>query len=125
MKIHQTDELKLTLSDLVGEGFTVTQASDAFYYGAIAMFVTSLGKCTFAVLQVYAARLDLDPNEIEINLEWVQTSSPNRIESISMNVSWPSLPDSRIKPVARATHKCTVHNTIKECVAIDVTVNNQ
>lgn len=123
MKVHLFAEKEVHLSDLEGDGIEVTLEKDAFYYGAIAMFVTSLGKCTYAVLSNYAMRLDLDPNEIKIQLIWDYQYDPTVISKIDMEINWPSLPETRKQAVERTSHKCTVHNTIRSCVDVSVLVN--
>jgi uncharacterized OsmC-like protein len=123
MKTHLFAETELHLSDFEGDELIFTQESEALYYGAIAMFVTSLGRCTYAVLSNYAMRLDLDPDNITIKLNWDFAYEPTVISEIDMQITWPELPDSRRKAVERAAHLCTVHNTIKECVEITTRVN--
>ena len=124
MKVHLVDQTEVHLSDLLEEGFHQTQEKEGLYYGAIAMWVTSLGRCTFAVLDNYALRLELDPDDITMTLKWEFNHDPTAIKSIDLKIMWPELPDNRLKPVQRASHKCTIHTTIKECVDIIVTVEN-
>lgn len=123
MKIHLAAETEQYLSEFEEDGFDLTLESEALYYGAIAMFVTSLGKCTYAVLNSYAMRLNVVPDNIETQLNWAFEFDPTVISKIEMKISWPELPESRKKAVARAAHKCTIHATIKSCVEITVSVN--
>ena len=123
MKVHLAGETEQYLSDFEEDGFELSLESEALYYGAIAMFVTSLGKCTYAVLNSYAMRLDIEPDNITTQLNWEFEFDPTVISKIDMKITWPELPDNRKKAVARAAHKCTIHTTIKECVEINVSVN--
>ena len=123
MKVHLAGETEQYLSEFEEDGFDLTLENEALYYGAIAMFVTSLGKCTYAVLNSYAMRLDVIPDNIETQLNWDFEFDPTVISKIDMKINWPELPDSRKKAVARAAHKCTIHTTIKDCVEITVSVN--
>jgi len=123
MKVHLTTMTEQHLSEFDEDSFELSLASEALYYGAIAMFVTSLGKCTYAVLESYALRLDIEPDNIKTQLNWDFGSNPTVISQIDMKITWPELPESRKKAVARAAHKCTIHTTIKNCVEINVSVN--
>jgi len=123
MKVHLSASTEQYLSEFEQDTFELSLASEALYYGAIAMFVTSLGKCTYAVLESYALRLDIEPDNIQTQLNWDFGSNPTVIRKIDMKITWPELPESRKKAVARAAHKCTIHTTIKQCVDITVSVN--
>lgn len=123
MKVHLAAETEQHLSKFEEDGFDLSLESEALYYGAIAMFVTSLGKCTYAVLNSYAMRLDIISDNIETQLNWDFGFDPTVISKIEMKINWPELPESRKKAVARAAHKCTIHTTIKDCVEITVSVN--
>lgn len=124
MKVHLLASTEQHLSEFEEDSFELSLESEALYYGAIAMFVTSLGKCTYAVLESYALRLDIEPDNIKTQLNWEFASNPTVISKIDMKITWPELPESRKKAVARAAHKCTIHTTIKQCVEINVSVND-
>lgn len=124
MKVNLVDQTEIHLSDMGGEAFDQSNAKEGLYYGAIAMWVTSLGRCTYAVLDNYALRLDLPPDNITMILNWEFDYEPTTIKNIDLQIKWPELPESRIKAVERASHKCTIHNTIKDCVEIKVSVTN-
>lgn len=113
------------MSALTEEGLIVEQDSEAYYFGAMPMFVASLGRCTFAVLDDYSMRLDVPASNVLIQLEWAYNSKPTRISKIDMLIKWFELPDSRIKAVQRASGFCTIHNTIHDCVDVTTTVVNQ
>ena len=115
----------ITLTHLESEEIEVEYQNEALHFGAISMFVASLGGCTFAVLNTYAHRLDVTTENIRITLDWGYQQQPTRISHINMQIVWPELPDKRIKSVKRATHKCTVHSTIHHCVDIQTEVTNQ
>jgi len=123
MKVHLSASTEQHLSEFEKDSFKLSLESEALYYSAIAMFVTSLGKCTYAVLESYALRLDIEPDNIKTQLNWEFASNPTVISQIDMKITWPELPESRKKAVARAAHKCTIHTTIKQCVEINVSVN--
>lgn len=124
MNIEMTGETEQHLSQFMEDGLNITLANEALYYGAITMFVTSLGRCTFAVLESYAGRLGIDADSITMTLTWDFTYEPTRISAIEMNINWPELPEKRLKSVERAAHLCTIHNTIHDCVSITTHVKN-
>lgn len=124
MKVHLADQTEVHLANLGDDGFEQTLEKEGLYYGAIAMWVTSLGRCTFAVLDNYALRLELESDQITMQLNWEFSHDPTTIKTIDLQINWPDLPENRLKAVQRASHKCTIHNTIKDCVDISVTVVN-
>lgn len=122
IKVQQQEHI--ILSQLDSDEIEIELENEAMYFGAISMFVASLGRCTFAVLSTYAIRLDLDTDKITVSLDWDYLNEPTRINNIRMKINWPELPEKRIKSVQRATHMCTIHTTIHECVAIETVVSN-
>ena len=125
MHIFVSQPETITLTNFESEEIVVNYKNDALHFGAISMFVASLGGCTFAVLNSYAHRLDITTENIRITLNWVFEQEPTRISQINMQIVWPELPEKRLKSVQRATHKCTVHSTIHQCVDIQTEVTNQ
>ncbi len=123
MQIHLIEEAKIQMSDFEEDEIEISVETDAHYFGAMPMFVASLGRCTFAVLESYSMRLDLPVHDISMELSWKYGSKPTRISDIEMDIRWPELPDKRIKAVERAAHLCTIHNTINQCVEIVTKVN--
>lgn len=124
MNVHLVNQTEVVISNMHEDRFEQSQENEALYYGAIAMWVTALGRCTFAVLNNYALRLELEPNDIKITLNWEFDYDPTTIKHIDLKIQWPELPENRIKAVQRASHKCTIHTTIKDCVDVVVTVEN-
>ena len=118
MKIYLQKNHRLHLSDFEEEGFDIELENEALYFGAIPMFVASLGKCTFAVMESYSMRLDIPADTITMDLEWDYGEKPTRISNIRMQINWPQLPENRVKAVQRASHMCTIHGTIHACVDI-------
>lgn len=123
MKIHLVAETRIEMSDFEEDALEISLESDAHYFGAMPMFVASLGRCTFAVLESYSMRLDVPVHNVTMALDWEYGSNPTRISDITMHIDWPELPQKRIKAVERAAHLCTIHNTISHCVDITTMVN--
>lgn len=124
MQIKVLQQEKIRLSAFDSDEIDVKLENEALRFGAISMFVAALGRCTFAVLHSYAMRLDLSTDTITMTLDWDYLKEPTRINQINMQIHWPELPDKRLKSVQRATHMCTIHNTIHECVSIHTEVTN-
>ncbi|HID83491.1 MAG TPA: OsmC family peroxiredoxin [Chromatiales bacterium] len=118
MNINVITQETLQLSDFESDELNVELKSEALYFGAISMFVASLGRCTYAVLNSYAMRLDLPLDNITMQLTWEYSQQPTRISKINMQIRWPELPEKRLKSVERAAHLCTIHQTIHNCVDI-------
>ena len=115
-------ELRLSRFDL--EELNVSLKNEAMRYSAIAMFVTSLARCTFAVWDHYAMRMEITTENIVAHLTWDFIEDPTRINQITMKIIWPELPDKRIASVERASHKCTISTTVKDCIKINTSVSN-
>ncbi len=119
--IGQT-EIRLSRFDL--DGLDIVLENKMMRLSALAMFVTSLGRCTFAVLDHYALRMDVEIENIVTKMTWEFSSNPTRFKVINMDIYWPELPEKRLKSVQRASHKCTIHRTISDCVKINTRVFN-
>ncbi len=118
MNIHVIQQEKILLTHFESDELDIKLENEALYFGAISMFVASLGRCTYAVLSSYAMRLDLPVENISMELVWEYSQNPTRVASIDMLIRWPELPEKRRKSVERASHLCTIHQTIHDCVDI-------
>lgn len=125
MIIQVLGQTELRLSRFDEEGFDVQLENRMPRLSALAMFVTALGRCTFAVLDHYALRMDVPIENIVTHLEWDYHSDPTRFKTINMKIYWPELPEKRVASVERASHKCAISNTIKDCVEVNVSVFNK
>ena len=125
MKITVVGQNELELSSFDEDGIEIILENKMQRLSALAMFVASLGRCTFAVLDHYALRMDVPIENIVTHLEWDFLSDPTRFKTITMKVYWPEVPEKRVASVERASHKCAISNTIKDCVEINVQVFNK
>ena len=125
MKITVVGQNELKLSSFDEDGIEIILENKMQKLSALAMFVASLGRCTFAVLDHYALRMDVPIENIVTKLEWDFLSDPTRFKTISMDIYWPELPEKRVASVERASHKCAISNTIRDCVEINVSVFNK
>lgn len=124
MKIQVLGQTELKLSRFDEEGMDIILENKMPRFSALAMFVASLGRCTFAVLDHYALRMDVPIENIVTHLEWDFDSDPTRFKTITMKIYWPEVPEKRVASVERASHKCAISNTIRDCVDIQVRVFN-
>ncbi len=124
MKIQLSGDKQLEMSHFEEEGLDISSNNPALYFSALAMFVASLGRCTYATLAVYGDRQDIDPETIHMKLSWQFTENPTRYQKIIMDIFWEPLPDSRIKAAQRVARQCTIHNSIHDCVEIETRVFN-
>jgi uncharacterized OsmC-like protein len=116
-------EIRLSRFDLMDD-LEIVLENKMQRLSALAMFVTSLGRCTFAVLDHYALRMDVEIENIVTQMTWEFSTDPAKFKVINMDIYWPELPEKRLKSVQRAAHKCTIHTTIKDCVEINTRVFN-
>ena len=121
MKIEVLGQTELRLLNWEEDGMDIDLGKMP-RFSALAMFVASLGRCTFAVIDHYALRMDVTIENIVTTLEWEFDSDPTRFKTIKMKIYWPELPEKRLKSVERASHKCAISNTIRDCVDIQVEV---
>jgi uncharacterized OsmC-like protein len=87
------------------------------------MLGSALAGCTFEVLQSWANHAKLNVDDLVIRVEWDFVDKPHRASAYRMNITWPSLPEDRLKAAERATDLCGVHATLTDPVPITTTVN--
>ena len=121
MKIEVLGQTELRLSDWEEDGIDIILGKLP-RFSALAMFIASLGRCTFAVIDHYALRMDVPIENIVTHLEWDFDEDPTRFKTINMKIYWPEVPEKRLASVERASHKCAISNTIRDCVEINTTV---
>ncbi len=124
MKIDVLGQTELRLSHFDDDGLDIELANEELRYSAIAMFVSSIARCTFAVLDHYAMRMEISTENIVIHLTWSFIENPTCLKQIEMKIYWPEVPDSRLSSVERASHKCILSTTVKECIDIETHVLN-
>ena len=95
MIIQVLGKTELRLSRFDEDGLDIQLENKMPRYSALAMFVTALGRCTFAVLDHYALRMDVPIENIVTHLEWDYHSDPTRFKTINMDIYWPEVPEKR------------------------------
>ena len=87
--------------------------SEDVHFSAMEMFATSIGLCTYSVLVSYADQAGADTAGLAVRMRWAYREDPFRIGDIRMEVSWPGLPENRLKAAERAAQQCTLHHTLE------------
>jgi uncharacterized OsmC-like protein len=82
------------------------------YYSPFHMLASSLATCVYSVLHSWASNADLPTDDLLIEVEWSFVEDPYRVGDLKVELIWPSLPEQRRKAAERASHLCTVHNTL-------------
>lgn len=123
MKIIMHGESDLTVSHLHEPGQEI-EVDDGIHahYSAMQMFATSLALCTLSVVASYAERLEVGIENLQARMKWDYVEDPYRIGSIDMELTWPEVPESRLKAVERAAAQCTIHNTLHHPPEIETRV---
>jgi len=122
MKITVIGQTEIKLSAFDEEDIEIILENKMQRLSALAMFIASLGRCTFAVIDHYALRMDVPIENIVTHLTWDYHTEPTRFKTINMAIYWPEVPEKRLASVERASHKCAISNTIRDCVDIQVRV---
>jgi uncharacterized OsmC-like protein len=123
MRITLHGESDLTVSHLhePDQEIDVDEGVHA-HYSAMQMFGVSLGLCTMSVLASYADQLEIGIQNMKARVKWDYVEDPYRIGSIDMEVTWPEVPESRLRAVERAAGQCTIHNTLHHPPEMSTTV---
>ncbi|MBT6273219.1 MAG: hypothetical protein HOI95_03700 [Chromatiales bacterium] len=119
VKVEIEAEDKVRVSSLHESGIAAEPFVDS-----IALLACALAQCTFGVLRTYGERMDLDGHDMVFVVSWVLVPGPKRVGKMSMDVHWPSLPDSRLDAATRAARHCPVHNTLTREMDVDVFVDH-
>jgi hypothetical protein len=52
-------------------------------------------------------------DDLVLEVSWTFAEKPHRVETLALDISWPSLPASRLEAAKRAAALCTVHVTLE------------
>ena len=125
MKIQVLGQKELRLYDLHESGWDIELVGKIPHLSALALWVACHARCTFAVIDHYGLRIDVDIENIVMRLSWEIGGDPHVYKSINMEVYWPELPEKRVASVERAAHQCTISRTIGECVEVSIKAFNK
>ena len=94
------------------------------FVDSVGLLACALAQCTFTVLKTYGERLSLDGADVSVVIRWQMATGPKRVGGMSMDVHWPSLPESRLDAATRAAKHCPVHHSLAHEMDVDVFVDH-
>jgi len=120
----------MVISDVAEFGLTIRQIGTAgmqmpaeTHLDAVQLLACALGSCTWTTLSTYGERFDTSADDVEIKVRWAMGDGPKRVASMSLDISWPSLPESRLDAATRAARHCTIHATLSHGCEVDAFVD--
>jgi uncharacterized OsmC-like protein len=94
------------------------------YYSPFHMLASSLATCVYSVLHSWAENAGIPSEDLVLEVGWTFAEDPYRVGELDLEMIWPSLPENRRVAAERASHLCTVHNTLHHPPAISTTVRS-
>jgi uncharacterized OsmC-like protein len=91
-------------------------------YSPFHMLASSLATCIYSVLHSWAENASIPTEDLAVEVGWDFVEDPYRVGTMEVELIWPSLPEPRRKAAERASHLCTVHNTLAHPPTITTTV---
>ena len=119
MKITLLSDDAIRLEPTPGP-MTIEALSEEQQYSPFHMLASSLAYCTFSVLYAWAEHADLTADDLTLEVRWTFADDPHRVDSISLDFTWPSLPEKRLAAARRVAEMCTVHATLLHPPAIAI-----
>lgn len=117
MKVYVKSETAISVAAINEPGLE----GDAL--DSVQLLACSIASCTYATLATYGQRFDANGDDMRIDVGWKMGTGPKRVESMSLDVHWPSLPESRLDAATRAAKHCTIHASLSHGVDVDTFVD--
>jgi uncharacterized OsmC-like protein len=76
------------------------------------LFVASIAGCAAFYGRTYLARRGL-PDRVDVTARWEVTPKPDRVGSVSLEVTAPGVPPDRVDAFHRVLEHCLVHQTLR------------
>ena len=111
MKILLLSDDRLRVQGGVGP-LSVEADSAEMTYSPGHMLASSLGVCTYSILQSWATNADIRADDLAIEVGFQYVEKPHRIGSMEVSLDWPSLPAERREAAKRAAALCPIHRTL-------------
>lgn len=121
MKVESADDGHLTLTGFNSPGLA---APEGLVLDSIQLLAAALASCTWTTLATYGERFDADATDISIAVRWSLAQQPKRVGRMDLDVSWPSLPTSRLDAATRAARFCTLHATLTHGAEVETFVDH-
>jgi putative redox protein len=86
------------------------------------LFIAGLSSCVAFYARRYLARHDLDPTGLQVSVSFAMGGRPNRVTDIAIQIAPPiGLPEDRYAALLAVASHCTVHNTLEQPPAVEIT----
>ena len=110
MKILLLSDERLRLEGGAGP-LTIEADSPEMQYSPFHMLASGLAMCMHSVLASWGTNAKLAADDLAIEVGWSFAEDPHRVGEFTVEVVWPTLPESRRATAERVAHLCTVHRT--------------
>ncbi|MEM7404468.1 MAG: OsmC family protein [Pseudomonadota bacterium] len=120
MNIESVEEQALVLSDVGAAGLRVPENVSL---DSIQLLAAAVASCTWTTLATYGERFGAGANDIRIAVRWSLADQPKRVARMDLDVTWPSLPASRLDAATRAARYCTLHATLTHGAEVETFVD--
>jgi uncharacterized OsmC-like protein len=121
MRVTATTAESITLTEIGAGGLRI---DGDLMLDSVQLLACSIASCTWTTLATYGARFDASAQDMSITVRWSMGDKPKRVATMALDVSWPSLPDSRLDAATRAARHCTIHATLAQGVEVDTFVDH-
>ncbi len=89
------------------------------------LFVAGLASCVGFYARRYCRRHDIPADGLEVSAGFAIGGRPARVTDITVRITPPTaLPPERLAAFLAVASHCTVHNTLDEPPAVEITVEN-
>jgi putative redox protein len=87
------------------------------------LFIAGLASCVAFYAGRYLTRHDLDPAGLQVSASFAMGGKPNRVTDIAIQIAAPAgMPDDRRAALLAVASHCTVHNTLEQPPAVEITL---
>jgi uncharacterized OsmC-like protein len=111
MKITLTGEESLRLEPTSGQ-LTIEAPTPDVQYSPFHMLGSALGGCTLFVLQSWASNKNLGVDDLKVDVRWDFVEGEHRVDSMKVQLVWPSLSAELWPRAIRVANLCGIHNTL-------------
>jgi uncharacterized OsmC-like protein len=119
MKITLTGEDSLRV-EAIGGQLTIEAPTADLQYSPFHMLGSSLGMCTFSVVQSWASNKNLVADDLTIDVSWSFVEGQHRVGTMKVKLDWPTLAPELWPRALRAASLCGIHNTLTHPPMISV-----
>ncbi|MGB2662252.1 MAG: OsmC family protein [Candidatus Omnitrophota bacterium] len=90
------------------------------------LFIGSIGSCAALYVARYLETAKLDPEGLSVDMDWEFSEDKSKISRVNMNIRVPNAElGARKKAVVAAANKCVIHQTLHDCLEININVEGE